>query len=374
MPQIDYAGFVAEAFEGYPSKFGDFREAPVQLALAALRLAQKRLSEEDFAGLERHRFREIAESAYHFENLQRRYEGAGQYDLLEAYAKPGEWGALLPTEKHMAIIDRFVATGQGRRSVRIWRHFISKIGSQFWFWVRERDAALVREIKGRATPLGSLPSEEYIASTGSSKATLLEAIRLAEPTFSHFGTKRDRDWLARQRKEVEAECREVVTGKPNPAPMTEDLFWQLLSSGGKSVDERLEMLPERIAAYGPKAIRTFGQMVADKTAAAYRTDLWALAYLLMGGASDDAFSGFRNWLLLQGRETYEGVLADPDNFDVASLEALPIADGLSSIVEQAYELRTGKVMPRLRQRKFEIGSIDEETFASILPKVAAATA
>ena len=51
--------------------------------------------------------------------------------------------------------------------------------------------------------------------------------------------------------------------------------------------------------------------------AAYRTDVWALAYLLRGGCSDDSLDAFRGWLILQGRKVFEATLADPDSFDVA---------------------------------------------------------
>ena len=44
---------------------------------------------------------------------------------------------------------------------------------------------------------------------------------------------------------------------------------------------------------------------------ANRWDLWAAAHLALGGASDDSFLDFRNWLISHGRETYERASADP---------------------------------------------------------------
>jgi len=43
----------------------------------------------------------------------------------------------------------------------------------------------------------------------------------------------------------------------------------------------------------------------------YRVDLWGAAYLINGGCSDDAFEYFRGWLIVQGRGTYERIVADP---------------------------------------------------------------
>jgi hypothetical protein len=46
---------------------------------------------------------------------------------------------------------------------------------------------------------------------------------------------------------------------------------------------------------------------------AYRWDLWAAAYVINGGASDDGFEYFLGWLMAQGRTRWEATLADPDS-------------------------------------------------------------
>ena len=44
----------------------------------------------------------------------------------------------------------------------------------------------------------------------------------------------------------------------------------------------------------------------------YRTPLWAAAYAVNGGCSDNGFDYFRGWLIVQGREVFEHVVVDPD--------------------------------------------------------------
>lgn len=51
----------------------------------------------------------------------------------------------------------------------------------------------------------------------------------------------------------------------------------------------------------------------------YTNPLWAAAYIVNSGCSDDGFDYFRGWLIAQGRETSERVIADPD-----ALAELPI--------------------------------------------------
>ncbi|MXQ07259.1 DUF4240 domain-containing protein [Alphaproteobacteria bacterium GH1-50] len=152
--------------------------------------------------------------------------------------------------------------------------------------------------------------------------------------------------------------------------MDDALFWHLVGTGGQTADERLDTLPDRLAAYSAAAIKTFGQMATDRVAEACREDIWALAYLLMDGCSDDAFEYFRNWLVLQGRTVFTSILADPDAFDPATLTGKPLAEGLLNAVEQAFVMRVGKDMPRLRQPKTKRLDPKEDDFAAMLPNLA----
>jgi hypothetical protein len=159
--------------------------------------------------------------------------------------------------------------------------------------------------------------------------------------------------------------------------MDQDLFWEIVEAGlgSETTAERIEALPERLARFKAKPIRDFGQMMLEKDAAAYRDDVWALAYLMRGGCSDGSFDGFRAWLIMQGRATYEAALADPDAFDVTRFQG--DSDGCQSVLESAeiaYEQRSGKAMRRLKlpAPPADGPKIDEEDFARHLPRIAKA--
>jgi hypothetical protein len=49
--------------------------------------------------------------------------------------------------------------------------------------------------------------------------------------------------------------------------------------------------------------------------------LWAAAYIINGGCSDDGFRYFRDWLISEGRSVFERALKDP-----GSLADLPHVD------------------------------------------------
>ncbi len=48
-------------------------------------------------------------------------------------------------------------------------------------------------------------------------------------------------------------------------------------------------------------------------AAVSRWDVWAAAYLIAGGCSDDSFTDFRAGLIAQGRDWYQKAAASPDS-------------------------------------------------------------
>jgi len=57
----------------------------------------------------------------------------------------------------------------------------------------------------------------------------------------------------------------------------------------------------------------FQQRFDQMHSALYRWDVWAAAYLIGGGCSDDSFIDFRAGLIAQGSDWYERVAASPDS-------------------------------------------------------------
>ncbi|MER5845941.1 DUF4240 domain-containing protein [Streptomyces sp. NPDC002012] len=102
-------------------------------------------------------------------------------------------------------------------------------------------------------------------------------------------------------------------------------FWNLIDDARAQVTdpEDAEAVVERasalLAARPREEIVAAQQLLWDLMAASYRAPLWAAAYTINGGCSDDGFDYFRGWLIAQGREVFERVVADPD-----TLAELPV--------------------------------------------------
>lgn len=95
-----------------------------------------------------------------------------------------------------------------------------------------------------------------------------------------------------------------------------DTFWDIIetaraqSGPGRPIDQALAGC---LAARSRGDILGFQQRFDELHTALYRWDVWAAAYLIGGGCSDDGFLDFRAGIIAQGRDWYEQAAASPDS-------------------------------------------------------------
>ncbi|MEM8795338.1 MAG: DUF4240 domain-containing protein, partial [Pseudomonadota bacterium] len=209
------------------------------------------------------------------------------------------------------------------------------------------------------------------------KAGLLAMIDDARATFVRAGANEATlSRLAAERAEIEAEERQRVRGKPDPRAMDDEVFWEIIGSPDENgTAQQIDEMADRLARFKPAAIKAFDIYLQDLNSRAYRSDVWALAYLLNEGSSDDDFADFRCWLILQGKDVFEDALRAPDTFDVAL--ASSGTGGCLSLLDVpllAYEMRSGKPMRRKKMPPLRLQGpdLEEDDFEEHLPRVAEA--
>ena len=105
-------------------------------------------------------------------------------------------------------------------------------------------------------------------------------------------------------------------GRCDDLPVDANKFWGIIatarvpSAPGKPFDQALT---DHLATFNEQDILQYHARFDQLHAALYRWDVWAAAYLIGGGCSDDAFIDFRTGIIAQGRDWYEKVTASPDN-------------------------------------------------------------
>ncbi|HEX7305247.1 DUF4240 domain-containing protein [Lentzea sp.] len=174
--------------------------------------------------------------------------------------------------------------------------------------------------------------------------------------------------------------------------MDSNTFWQLIADARASVTDPSDSeavvaaATDLLAAMPPAEIVAAQQVLWDLMAASYTNPLWAAAYVMNGGCSDDGFDYFRGWLLTQGREVFEAAVASPD-----SLADLPVVvaaaetgdeferEGALSIAWDAHIKATGMQLPqdafRIRypalDPEWDFDFDDGAKMAARLPRLAA---
>ncbi|MCX4825787.1 DUF4240 domain-containing protein [Streptomyces sp. NBC_01142] len=108
----------------------------------------------------------------------------------------------------------------------------------------------------------------------------------------------------------------MTTGTTAPGAMPLDDFWQLIDAARMEVTKDwpfADALADLLAARSRREIVAYERTFTEVQGALYRWDVWAAAYLIGDGCSDDAFLDFRAGVIALGRSWYHRVLASPDS-------------------------------------------------------------
>ena len=128
--------------------------------------------------------------------------------------------------------------------------------------------------------------------------------------------------------------------------MTITEFWGLIDKARESTDGQEKMydsLVASLARLGVPQIMEWQQIFDRYQRLSYKPKLWAAAYVINGGCSDDCFDYFRAWLTAQGKTVFLQALRDPDSLaeEVDPDEAECEFENMLGVGAAAYFARTG---------------------------------
>ncbi len=131
--------------------------------------------------------------------------------------------------------------------------------------------------------------------------------------------------------------------------MDEATFWRLIEQskqwGQGNEDQQISFLVDALVRYPEEEIIAFDVILNALMARSYRHDLWAAAYIINGGCSDDGFDYFRAWLIAQGQSIFNEALRNPESLvEVTDTDDNEL-EVLLYVARDAYARRTGRDMP-----------------------------
>jgi hypothetical protein len=138
--------------------------------------------------------------------------------------------------------------------------------------------------------------------------------------------------------------------------MRTDDFWAVIERATAdrpaSPADVAERAAAELAAGDPAEIVAWDRHLGKVMAASGKEDLWAAAYLIHGGCSEEGFDSFRGWLIAHGREAVASAVREPDS--LAGMPAVKIAadngavfeaEEVLTIAATAYAKATGEELP-----------------------------
>lgn len=128
-------------------------------------------------------------------------------------------------------------------------------------------------------------------------------------------------------------------------------FWQHIETAKRASEgnpeRQVELLSQALAALPADELLAFASVFDGLMRRSCTHELWAAAYIINGGCSDDCFDYFRAWLVAQGEAVFEAALHDPESLaDLAGAEegAVELEDMLY-VAADVYENKTGHELP-----------------------------
>jgi hypothetical protein len=142
----------------------------------------------------------------------------------------------------------------------------------------------------------------------------------------------------------------AVSAAAPPASLGEPEFWRVVESArreaGGDTGRQSELLATRLGRLPAQQIADFGAIRRRLDERAYTWDLWAAAYVIEDGCSDDCFRDFRAYLISLGAGPYEAALQDPDSL-APVVEDAETGDweNADNPAPEAYEDAAGEDLP-----------------------------
>ena len=129
--------------------------------------------------------------------------------------------------------------------------------------------------------------------------------------------------------------------------MSEDLFWEIIEkTKADDPQDQLDNLVALLSTMTVDDIFGFDYRLDKFLEQSYGSDLWAAAFIICGGCSDDSFDYFRAWLISKGRSVFERTIENPDSliefFSDIDNSDFPENEEILYAALDAYEEVTGK--------------------------------
>ena len=106
--------------------------------------------------------------------------------------------------------------------------------------------------------------------------------------------------------------------------MDQQQFWDIIQDSLRAgnTEDQIELLSDLLEKLPAEELVEFDHIFRQLHEDCYHWDIWAAAYTIQGGCSDDGFIDFRSWLVAQGKDVFEKALKNSDSLAALGREKL----------------------------------------------------
>ncbi|MEA2707422.1 MAG: hypothetical protein QOF78_23 [Phycisphaerales bacterium] len=130
--------------------------------------------------------------------------------------------------------------------------------------------------------------------------------------------------------------------------MTREEFWEIIDAARAAAMFDRRRLPEalraELAERAEDEVLEFIRLFNELRIESFRQELFAAAWIAGGGAGEEDFSDFRDWLITLGREAFEDAMHDPqrilDHAEPADLKD-PFDPEIAALLHDLHEIVAG---------------------------------
>ena len=129
--------------------------------------------------------------------------------------------------------------------------------------------------------------------------------------------------------------------------MTSEEYWEIIdqvhvaSGGGVDIAAKEGLLERELRKLSSEQLQSFRDHFDECLDRAYSHELWAAAFIINGGCSDDSFSDFRSSLISMGRRRFESALKDPESL-------VELGDAAEELFYEGYQYVPSRVATEKR--------------------------
>ncbi len=202
----------------------------------------------------------------------------------------------------------------------------------------------------------------------------LDALRQFRDGLSQLGDEKEIYKIDKMIQDVSTLNKPKPQKSSDTRKIDDTLFWEIIEKARQETEDKYEFLDKlksNLESFKPSEIRKFAKLLLSYGNKLHTWEHWALAYIARRGCGDDEFDYFKAWAVSKGKAAYNTILEIRENEIRDVFDEDPQFEQMLYIAEEAYENKTGGIMPvvKVKMPKISGRNWEEQELKELFPSI-----